>query len=329
MRVPTKHHFYMTKKPGSFDIWMAQIRARFLLLAVFLVLIGLAVAYKYKAGDTAFRWLDAILLVAGVVSAHISVNLFNEYSDFRTRIDFSTPRTPFSGGTKMMVDGLVKPQQVKFAAIMTLVIALVIGGYFSVRSHWIIALFSLIGAFTIVFYTDFLARHMLGELFCGITLGSFVVAGTYAAMNGTPGETLIKLVPAEVWLLSIPPGILTSLLLFLNEFPDAEADREGGRRHLVIRFGFRKSAIIYMAGMVLCFGTIILMPLLGFSSYWIYISLLPLPLAVRASMIALRYDGDVQHIIPALVSNVMTVLGVDLLLALGTIAGIWVKGAVM
>jgi 1,4-dihydroxy-2-naphthoate octaprenyltransferase len=63
------------------------------------------------------------------------------------------------------------------------------------------------------------------------------------------------------------------------------------------------------------FSIIVLMPILGISSPWIYIALLPLPLAVKASVTAIRHGNDIAKIVPALGSNVMTVLLTDLLLA--------------
>ena len=75
--------------------WAMQVRAPFLLLAVLLVAIGGAVA-----GTTAFSTSARFLLcLIGIVSAHASVNLFNEASDFKTGIDRKTRRTPFSGGS--------------------------------------------------------------------------------------------------------------------------------------------------------------------------------------------------------------------------------------
>ena len=91
---------------NGLKVWLAQIRAPFLILSVFLVLIGLALSIKYPLQIVAdFSYFHAILLVIGVVSAHISVNLFNEYSDYFTQIDFKTNRTPFSGGSGMMISG--------------------------------------------------------------------------------------------------------------------------------------------------------------------------------------------------------------------------------
>ncbi len=300
------------------QIWLAQTRANFLLLAVFLVAIGLAYAAKYGP-ETSFNWWHATLIMLGTISAHASVNLFNELSDYYTKIDFLTRRTPFSGGSGMLTQGKTKPAQVKSAAVVTLLFAAGVGAYFSLTAHWTVALISVIGAFTIVFYTNKLSKILMGELFAGIALGSLVVLGAYIAMNGTPAASISEIIPLEVWLISIPPGILTALLLLLNEFPDVEADKTGGRKHLVIKFGKKASARIYIAGMLAAFAVILLLPPAGISSFWLYLALLPLPIALKASQIAFKHGEDPEKLMPALGMNVMVVLATDLLIAIAVI----------
>jgi 1,4-dihydroxy-2-naphthoate octaprenyltransferase len=296
------------------QVWLAQTRANFLLLAVFLVAIGLAYTALYGQG-TGFNYFHALLILVGTVSAHVSVNLFNEYSDYRTRIDFSTRQTPFSGGSKMMVGGRTSSRSVRLASLFSLLLAAAIGVYFSIVSHWSVAMISLLGAFAIVYYTPLLSRLLLGELFAGLTLGSLVVIGTFIAMNARPGQPFTGIVPPEVWLMAIPPGILTALLLLLNEFPDTEADKAGGRRHLVIQFGRRTAAWIYATGMLCAFGIILALPLLGLSSPWIFLALIPLPLAIKASITAIRYGSEMERLVPAMGMNVVVVLATDLLIA--------------
>lgn len=306
----------MPMSQNSFKNWMAQVRAPFLILAVFLVVIGLAFSVKYpQEPGFAFSWLHAVMLVIGVVLSHVSVNLFNEYSDFKTKIDFHTNRTPFSGGSGMMQAGNTRPENVKTVGIITLIIAGTIGIYFAFISHWVVFIFSVIGAFSVLFYTNFLAKYVLGELFAGLALGTLVVLGTYVAMTAVPGMPVESLFPREVIWISIPPGILTSLLLLINQFPDHEADKIGGRKHLVIRFGLKGASYIYTAGMFATFAIIVLAPLIGFSSFWVYLALLPLPLGIKAAFTAIRHGDDLGKMVPALGSNVMTVLLTDLLLA--------------
>jgi 1,4-dihydroxy-2-naphthoate octaprenyltransferase len=304
-------------KVNHFKVWMAQIRANFLILAAFLVIIGIAFSLKYPAHNgTSFNLLHAFMLIIGTVLSHISVNLFNEYSDFKTKIDFYTNRTPFSGGSGMITSGKTKPENVRLVGITTIFIAAAIGIYFTFISHWTILIISIIGGFSVIFYTNFLAKNVLGELFAGLSLGTLVVLGTYISMTATPGTPLKNILPTEVIWISIPPGILTSLLLLINQFMDVEADKKGGRNHIVIRFGIKRAAYIYTFGMFLTFGIIVLMPIIGISSFWIYIALLPLPLAVKACWAAIRHGTDVSKMVPALGYDVITVLGTDLLLAI-------------
>lgn len=293
------------------------MRSNFLLLSVLLVGIGLSLAAWRMSADDVFSFVRALLLVVGVVLTHISVNLFNEYSDYKTGIDFKTRRTPFSGGSGMMQAGKTNPRSVLTAAIATLFIALVIGVYFCIISHWLLIVIVAIGGIAIVFYTDYLAKWLLGELFAGLTLGSLVVIGTYIAMTAHWQQPISDVLPLEVLLVSLPPGILTSLLLFLNEFPDVEADREGGRFHLVIWLGRKRASYLYAFGLFLVFALIIILPIFALTPPWILLALLTVPVAFRAGVTAIRYAEDIERLLPALGMNVIVVLATDALLAVG------------
>ncbi len=148
--------------PGEkIGIWLAQIRANFLLLPVLLVSLGGAMAFKHGS----FSWITFYLTMIGIISAHISVNLFNEYSDYRTGIDLYTEKTPFSGGSGMLQAGLTDPQTVKFFAWLSLFSALLIGLYLTVKTGPVLLLIIALGAFATVCYTDYLARWIMGKLF--------------------------------------------------------------------------------------------------------------------------------------------------------------------
>jgi len=300
----------------TIKIWGAQIRGSFLVLSVLLAGIGLALAGEsILRSGVSFNGLKAALVAIGVVLSHASVNLFNEYSDWKTGIDSSTERTPFSGGSGMMQEGLTKPGHVLAAALGTLVAAMAIGIYFIVVSHWILIPIILVGGLSILFYTPFLAKILLGEIFAGLSLGSLVVIGAYIAMTADPSMAPADIITLKSVLVSIPPGILTFLLLFLNEFPDMEADRKGGRFHLVIFLGKKKASILYIMGLVLVYLSIIIIPILGVSSWWVLVALLTVPVAARAGKAAFTHRDDTKNLVPAMGMNVIIVLATDALLA--------------
>ncbi len=289
--------------------WLKEIRANFLILAVVLVMIGGAAAWH----DNMFNIFLFVLTVLGVTAAHISVNLFNEYSDWKTGIDDNTVRTPFSGGSGNLQEGLLEPGHVNYAAWITLSISFFIGLYLAWVSGWPVLVLMAAGGIATVFYTDYLTRWMVGEIIAGATLGSFVVIGAYYVQT-------MSINSAIVWA-SIPPGILTMLLLFLNEFPDAEADRAGGRRHLVIILGKTCASILYAALLVTVYAVLAAGVVRGVLPGAVILGLLTFPVALGAGYRTLRYAHNSSLIVSALGLNVVVVLVTDFLIALGFVIG--------
>jgi 1,4-dihydroxy-2-naphthoate octaprenyltransferase len=293
------------KKESLLKICFLQIRGPFLILSAALVFLGTAAAYHSGARHLG----HALLALLGVVLTHISVNLFNELSDFHTKIDAHTIRTPFSGGSGLLQSGITTAAGVRMAAYCTLGFSTLIGLYFCMASGWTLLIFMLLGGTAIRFYTTHLARWLTGEIVAGMTLGSFVVLGVYYILTS-------RLPVSIVWI-SIPPGILTALLLFLNEFPDMEADKQGGRRHLVIQLGRKKSAAVYVWSMIVTFAWILAAPFFFDIPYTVLLGLAPVPLAFVASQKVLSHYDTIEKLIPALGMNVGVVILTDFFLGAG------------
>jgi 1,4-dihydroxy-2-naphthoate polyprenyltransferase len=290
-------------KKYLFGVWFQQIRGPFLILSIVLTLIGIATAKWHGFGNIG----HSLLLIAGVVLAHVSVNLFNEISDYKNKIDENTMRTPFSGGSGMLQSGRTTVKQVTWAAYLALLAAGAIGLYFCLASGWLILFFMVCGALAVRFYTSHLAKWLVGELVSGLTLGSFVVIGAHYALT--------HFMTLDIIYISIVPGILTALLLFFNEFPDADADRQGGRRHLVIFFGKKKSAVIYAGALLLLFSLIAAGPFVENIPYAVLIAWATMPLAVFAAVLLFKHHDEPARLVQAQGVNVALVILTDLLLA--------------
>ena len=290
-------------KKNLYGIWFQQIRGPFLVLSVALALLGVATAYWHGFSN----FWHSLLLMAGVVLAHGAVNLFNEISDFRSRIDENTVRTPFSGGSGMLQSGQTSVVQVTWAAYLALSAAGIIGLFFCLVSGWPILFFMISGGLAARFYTSHLAKWMIGELVSGLTLGSFVIIGAHYALS--------RFMTLDILYISMVPGILTALLLFLNEFPDMEADCRGGRRHLVIFFGTKKSAVIYAGAVFFLFLLIAAAPFVANVPYTVLIALATLPLGIFTAMRVLAHHDDPARLVQAQGLNVALVILTDLLLA--------------
>lgn len=281
-------------------------RANFLPLTIVIVLAGLGAAFYSHRG---FLPIDAALVMVGALLTHASVNAFNNYFDYRSKIDAKTPKTPFSGGVDILVKGVMKPSEALTVCLFTIICAALIGVYFLVRLFNVLFPLIVYGAIIIVLYTPILSRvPALSEIVAGSGFG-LMGLGVYVTQTG--------LIDAAGIAILIPITILVALLLFLNEFPDAEADRVGGRRHTVILLGKRGSAWLYVTGQAATYVSIIVAVAIGAAPFPVLLSLMSLPIAYKAGRLTLKNYNRTRDLIPALGSNVLFILSTITLMACG------------
>lgn len=288
--------------------WLGVMRPPFLLLSVVLVLLGTSIAVY----GGYFNLLHFILALIGLVFLHISVNALNNYFDYKSGIDLETRRTPFSGGSDVLPLGVLEPAAVYRFGLASMTIGLLIGVYFFFIVGFELLPLVVVGAFAIYFYTPVLARLHIGEVFAGLGLGTLPVMGSYFVQTG--------FLNLPVLVASIPSLILTHNLLLLNEFPDVEADRNAGRRHLVIALGKRNAGIYYSLLLAVMYLWIIGGAALGYMPYPVLLALLTIPASLKAIKGALRDYDSFERLIPAQAANVQVVLGTHFLLAVGFLA---------
>lgn len=289
------------------SIITGPMRLPFVILAPICVFLGVATAYSTGAE---FSVLQAILAIFGGIFAHISVNAFNEYADFKSGLDFNTEKTPFSGGSGTLPENPEGAGAVLFLAWFALVLTVAIGIYFIWIRGWILLPLGVVGALAVVGYSKWYVRNpFLCLISPGIGFGSIMVIGTHVALTGSYAVSAI--------VASLVPFFLVSDLLLLNQFPDMEADREVGRRHYPILLGRRKAAWLYISFLALAYLTIIGSTLLSLLPGWTLLGLATVPLAVAAGRGALKYADEPKAIVPYLIMNVLINLLTPLLMAVG------------
>lgn len=297
----------MTSRTERLQGYIRIARAPFLALPVTLVVLGSAAATVSSGFDAD----AAALAFVGLLSLHVSVNARNEYRDYHSGVDFETEPTPFSGGSKALPEGALEPVAAKRTALATAGIGAIIGGYFLVDVGLVLLPFVVVGALSVLFYTSHLAKYGLGELFAGLGLGGLPVMGTALVQVG-------EITPAMV-VAAVPATLLTFNLLLLNEFPDQEADKVGGRKNLVHRLGRTRAAILYAVAALAVPGSIVAGWLAGTLPLWAILGLVPSLFLVRpVRWAATNPQASVPH--PALRDNVLWILGTNVFLGLGLLA---------
>jgi len=221
--------------------------------------IALGAAAAAHDGPLAWGWLA--LTVCGIFFMEVAKNASGELFDFDSGADLAVApedRSPFSGGKRVLVDGLLTRRQTAGIAAVGYALGasagLVIAAAREPRVLWL----GLAGMALAYFYhaPPFkLSYRGLGEAAVALCYGPLICSGTYLVQRGR--------LPAEVVLLSLPLGVLVAAFLLINEFPDAAADGGAGKRTLVVRLGRARAARLYAALVAGAFLALALLPLVG------------------------------------------------------------------
>ena len=273
------------------SVWLRVIRVRFLLASIIAVSVGLALHWSQNGS---LDYLDVILTFAGVLALHASVDLLNDYWDFKRGIDTKTTRTKMSGGTGVLPEGLLKPSSVYRAGVAFLIIGSLIGSYFVITNGILIAIILGFAILSIYFYSTKIVDSGLGEFFVAVK-GSMIVIGTFFIQSGE--------ITVESILAGIVIGTLSSLVLFIASFPDHDADKSKGRKTLVIVVGKEKAIKLFwlfplVSYVVILIGVSVnLFPLLSL------ISLLSFPLMIKSGLgLQKNYDA-IDDLVPFMSST--------------------------
>ena len=290
---------------------LGPMRLPFVILAPACVLLGIGTAF-WTTGQVSL--LHAVLALIGAVAAHISVNAFNEYFDFKSGLDFKTERTPFSGGSGTLPEKPAAARQALGTALITFSLTALIGLYFLYVWGLLLLPLGLLGLLLLFAYTPWFTRNpWLCLIAPGLGFGVLMVMGTHFVLTGEYSLTAL--------IASLVPFFLVSDLLLLNQFPDVEADQSIGRKHFPITSGRRASSFIYNAFLLLAYLAIILGVVLGLLPPLSLIGLLTLIIAVPVMVGVYRYAEDIQRLTPYMGLNVIINIVTPVLVAVGLLFG--------
>jgi len=294
-------------------VWFKAVRAPFFTATIIPILLGSITAW-YEWG--LFSWFKFILALIGGILIHSGTNLANDYFDHLWGCDEKNPNpTPFSGGSRVIQDGIIAPKKILYTSSMCFILGSGIGLYLNyLCGSNIILLLGIVGVFLGFFYTAKPFRigyGSFGELAVGVGFGPLMVLGSYYVQA--------QVLSFKVFLISIPVGILIALVLLINEFPDYEADKIVGKRTLVVILGKGRTVTLYhilLASVYLVITALVIFKLLPFISLIVFLSL---PLAFRAYVTSKKNFEKIYELLPANSSTIGLHFSVGMLLCVGFI----------
>jgi len=285
-------------------------RAPFFASLVTSVLVGTTLAWHKGS----FHWGYFLLTLIGIVCINAGMNMSNDYFDHLSGNDeVNQELTPFSGGSRTIQEGILSAKQVLMWSLLFFLVGIVIGLYLAFARGWLVLWLGLTGV-SIAFFSsappfrlNYLG-HGLGELATGIGTGPLIVLGShYVQSQRTTYEAL--------WA-SILMGLLGAALIWINEFPDYEADRAVGKKTLVVLLGRQRAVWGYIGLLVAFYVVVVVGVALSLFPSTLLLAFLSLPLAYRGIRGVMRFHSNTPRLIPASAATIQLYLANGLLLCL-------------
>ncbi len=304
---PQKEHFQ-----NPFLKYFLATRPPFILASVVPVLVGLAYAHQQGYGIDAWT---ALLTLLAAIFLHAAVNVFNDYYDALNGTDERNEQRifPFTGGSRFIQNGVLTLHETRMFGIYLLLAVIIIGVYLVIQVGIALILLGFTGIALGWAYSApplKLNSRGLGEL--TVLIGfSLLPVGSCLVQTGH--------LSLDIFLVALPGGLLTTSLLYINQFPDRESDIAAAKMHVVARLEPRIARWGYPLLAALAYGLVFLLILLKYLPPISLISVIPALLSLKASCILLHTAHRPHKLEPAIKLSIMAMLLHGLLLTLSLV----------
>jgi 1,4-dihydroxy-2-naphthoate octaprenyltransferase len=214
--------------------WLIATRAAVLVMTF---LSGaIAGIFAFRAGQ--FDWGAWLLVTFGLVMAHATNNLVNDYTDYVRGVDQDNYyRAQY--GPQPLVHGLLSKRQLLTYAAVTGLIAAGAGVWLITMRGGLTLLLMGLGVFFVLFYTWPLKYIALGEIAVLIVWGPLMIGGGYYVITGSWDWNVI--------LASLPYALGVTSVIFGKHIDKYEVDKEKAIRTLPVLLGERNSRVTVVA----------------------------------------------------------------------------------
>ncbi len=227
--------------PSPARVWLLAARPRTLPAAVAPVIVGAALAYR----DHAFDPLAAAICLGFALLVQIGTNFANDYYDHAHGADTAARVGP----RRAVAAGLIAPAAMRGAMAAVFAVAFAVGlTLIAWGGPWllVVGVASILGGIAYTGGPWPLGYHGLGDLFVFVFFGLVAVGATYFVQA--------RQLTGDVLLAGGAIGLLTTNILVVNNYRDADTDRAAGKRTLVVRLGRTAARAQHVASLALAFA---------------------------------------------------------------------------
>jgi 1,4-dihydroxy-2-naphthoate octaprenyltransferase len=285
------------EKPAavSSNFWRGVLRLadpRLALASLSVMALGAGAAWRSGGVD----WFWLAITVAGVLCIEAAKNAAGEVFDLDAGVDLAhlpEDRSPFAGGRRVLVDGLLTPAQTWLVAVQGFLLGVTAGVWIVLQHEPRVLWIGLAGLALAFFYHAppvRLSYRGLGETAVGFAYGPMMCAGVYVVQHGG--------VPLWVMALGVPLGLLIAAFQWVNEFPEFDEDRAAHKNTMVVRLGRPRAARVFAGLMAMALAVTLALPLAGVP-LGAWVGLIAIVPAGQAARQLLANPEDAAHVGPA------------------------------
>ncbi|MFQ6618474.1 MAG: 1,4-dihydroxy-2-naphthoate octaprenyltransferase [Fidelibacterota bacterium] len=298
-------------KEKKWKLYLQEMRAPFFTASIVPLLLGSAIAWSTS---DAFHWGYFILTLIGGVLLHAGTNVANDYFDHKSgndEVNFEFVR-PYTGGSRMIQLGKLTPGEVITESLILFLLGSIIGIYLTFQRGSGVLYLGMIGVFSGFFYTAppfKIGARGIGEVFVGLNFGVLMTLGAYYVQT--------QHFAIEPAIAALPISFLITGVLYINEFQDYEADKQTGKKHMVVLLGKKRA----VKGFELIIGFTYLSIALGVAfrliSPFALLGFLTIPIALKSARTAKKYYDQYLKLTPANVGTIFTHMLTGFLITIG------------
>ncbi|MCD6497904.1 MAG: prenyltransferase [Deltaproteobacteria bacterium] len=275
----------------GFALMAEAARAPFLTASALSALVALA--WTWLRHPALLDWGCAAAALTGVLFLHLAGNTINDYYDWDSSDADNEHAGPFSGGSRHRVESALSKKTFLWLTVLFLLVAGTAGAYLVLRGRIHVLTLGAIGALGGILYSARpfeLMSHGLGELDILAMFGPLTTFGMGYAIEGRFG--------GEYLAVGLPVGILVTAIIWINEFPDVDADERAGKRNLVVRLGRRQARWGLVALMAAYVTTLPILYLAGIFPLTVLLALAASPLGGKAIVGLWRHYDEPEALVP-------------------------------
>lgn len=254
---------------SKLSIWLQAARPFSFTASITPVLIGAALSPYYKNHVT---WVLLPLAAIAALLLHAGTNLISDYFDFKNGVD----KDYTFGSSKVLVNGLLEPKQLLFAAWIVFSIVCILGMILVAVRGIPLLIIGIIGLLGGYLYTGRPVGYKyiaLGDICVFVLMGPLMVIGSYLTLTGVYDPRVLYV--------SLPIGFLVTAILHANNLRDIAHDRSAGVKTVASILGQKGAKLEYIFLISAAYISILILTITKVLPLWSNIVLLSVPMAIK------------------------------------------------